>query len=330
MWILGIIALSRQSRRSPWRRRLFGSLRVCAYAGLLAAASLLLLARQVLGSAQEQVKQLGRELLPLSDLLEGVTQLRINGELLNLSVTHARGTTVHAVLDRLEAHCRDNQGPFGRKLLELADAVPDELPRAGELRGLLRRAAALRDETPVFGSVLCFTGSPADAVPDDLERRFEETGDLREMGNLRYVTARQGDPAEGEGDLVKVTALFTEGAFRLSALDPPLGADAPGSDSKVIPRPPSSTRLLSAEVADAPYSVRLYETSQSPAAVLAFYDQAMKDFVAPVDMSEDPVRAYIKGGKPVLVNVETDASKTLVTLSEVGVHPEIPRLIGHR
>jgi hypothetical protein len=329
MWILGVIALSRRTWRGPWRRRLFGSLRVCAYASVVAGVSLLFLARQALGSVQEQARQLGRELSPLSDLLDGVTQLRINGELLNVSVTHVRGTTVHAVLDRLEAHCRDNQGPFSRALAGMADSVPDELPRADELRRLLRRAAALRDETPAFGSVLCFTGSPEDAT-ESLEERFEETGDLRALGNLRYVTVRQGDPAQGEGDLVKVTALFTEGAFRLSSLDPPPNSDAPGSDSRVVPRPPSSTRLLSAEAVGSPYSVRLYETRKSPGAVLAFYDDAMKEFHAPVDMSEDPVRAYIKEGKPVLVNVDTDGDRTLVTLSEVGVHDDIPRVLGRR
>jgi len=286
--------------------------------------------RESWADAREKATLLGRELLPLGDLLEGVTALRLNGERLDLSSSVVPNTNVHSVLDRVERLCRESPGPLAIRLEQAAASLPSGVPRAHELRELLRRAAVSREETEGSGSVLCFTGSASRAHASDSSEafaaRFAETRDLAELGQLRYFSVRQGDAASGEEHDTKVLALFTQGSFRLDSLEPPPNGDAPGSDSRVIPRPPDSVRLFSAEAMGAPYSVRIYETSAPPAIVLAFYDRAMHDFTSPLDSSTELGRAYLKGGRPVLVTLDADDAKTLVTLSEVGVHDAPPHI----
>jgi hypothetical protein len=106
----------------------------------------------------------------------------------------------------------------------------------------------------------------------------------------------------------------------LDALAPPEVGDAPGTDSKLAPRPPGSARLFSAEAVDAPYAVRVYETAQAPADVRRFYETTLTDFevVPTIAGPDDSGRAFLRQGHPLLVTVARDADKTTVTLSEVG------------
>jgi hypothetical protein len=94
----------------------------------------------------------------------------------------------------------------------------------------------------------------------------------------------------------------------------------------VILRPPGSRRLFTAEAIGTPYAVRIYETDEDRAAVLAFYDSMMHDWFSPFEGREDErARAYINSGQPVLVNVDVESGRTLVTLSEVGVRDDAPQ-----
>jgi hypothetical protein len=139
---------------------------------------------------------------------------------------------------------------------------------------------------------------------------------------LRYVVASRGDAALHEQNLTRVISLWTEGSFRLERLIPPAIGDAAGTDSAVLPRPPRSVRVFSAEAQGVPYSVRVYETELSGSEVLGFYDKKMVGFAAIAPSAQqDRGRGYIKDAEPLIVNVSRDETKTIVTLTELGPGP---------
>jgi hypothetical protein len=275
---------------------------------------------------REQSLTLSRELLPLADLLKDATALRLNGEVINFSMTVLDGTSVDRVLDRVQAQCEKHPGPLAQQSLALLESLPRGLPGSAALGPLLAKLAVTREQTDSQGSVLCFTGTDAKARPDFAER-FDETNDLGALGNLRYVMAGQGETSQNEQGLTRVITLWTEGQFRLDRLAPPDSGDAAGSDSPLIPRPPSAVRILSAEAVGAPYSVRIYETEAPARDVLAFYDQRMAGFSRlTLPGYEESGRAYLENAMPLLLHLSRSGSKTLVTLSEVGAAAELEKV----
>ena len=314
MFSLYLLAAFRQN--GPLRRRVLGALRVCVYALVMTSVSGFFTARSALGLMREQLKALGAELLPLADLLEGATPLRINGETLIFSSTFVRDTSVRQVLDRVQAHCEENPGPLTKRLRGLLANFSDGVSGRDALaRDILSRLALTRDESEQSGFIQCMTGSSSasessvDELGDDL--------DLGKLGNLRYVMVDRGGP--GEGNVARVISLVTEGPFHLGSLTPPALGDAKGSDSARVPRPPNSTRLFSLEALGSPYAVRIYETSTSAAKVLEFYDRELRDW-NPVTLpeNENVVHGYVKGAIPVVVGVAREQSKNVVTISEFG------------
>lgn len=105
MWALYVLALFRSQNHRRWRRRLFGSFRVCAYVLAMTALGSVVFARRALGRVHEQAFALGEQLLPLADLLRGTTALRINGEPLFFSMSAVHDRSVHDVLARVRANC---------------------------------------------------------------------------------------------------------------------------------------------------------------------------------------------------------------------------------
>jgi hypothetical protein len=192
------------------------------------------------------------------------------------------------------------------------------LPGREGLKEAIETAALMRKEENGGGAILCFTSE--DPVSRSTKLDLGEGGDLSAFGNLRYVVASPGTKEGGDLDRTRVMSIWTEGRFRLESLEPPAFGDAPGSDSPVLPRPPGSTRLFTAEAVGAPYAVRVYETDNSPEAVLAFYDQAMEDW-SPMTLRgyEKKGRAFVKGAQPLVLNVAQDEAKTIVTLTEMGI-----------
>lgn len=318
MWIFLIAAL----RQAKYRRRLFGSLRLFAFVSCVAIVLTALSVRRARAAFREQAWSLGDELKPVADLVEGTTRLRLNGQSVFVSMTTVHDSSVSQVLDRFEAVCQKNPGPFARKMLAVSRIVPERLPGAALLREALSELALSRDQTSERGAILCLTqnGVPRD---DDALEQFMATSDLGALGDLKYVTVTRGS-AKKERNSARVVTLWTEGHFVLDALAPPEHGDAPGSDSKLAPRPPGSVRTFSAEAVDAPYGVRLYETAESPAAVLAFYEHTLHDFeVVPLPKAQAQAgRAFLKQGIPLLVMVAAGESRTTVTLSEVGANSE--------
>jgi len=310
------------SRRfSALKRRLVGSLRLAAYVVVMGGVLLGLLSTRANAKLREQSSTLSRELLPLADLLKDATALRLNGEVIQFSMTVLPDTSVGRVLDRVQAHCEQHPGPMAQRSLALVRALPDALPGAAKVRDLLAKLAVTREESAASGSVLCFTGGDAASRPD--YEQFERENDLGALGNLRYVMAGQGNAAQSDAQLTRVITLWTEGHFRLDRLAPPPSGDAPGSDSALFPRPPGASRILSAEAVGAPYALRVYETDASAEQVLAFYDARMTAY-SQLTLAgyEQSGRAYVKDAVPLLLHLTKNDGKTVVTLSELGAGRE--------
>lgn len=318
MWAMGLLLAARSPRMRAFKRRVVGSLRVATYALVVGSVSLGVISSRANAKLREQSLTLSQELLPLADVLADATALRLNGELINFSMTVIDGTSVTQVLDRVQAQCEKHPGPLAQQSLALMRGLPQDLPGAQVAADLLSKLVVTRQEGETQGAVLCFTGDGSEPSPryaDD----FEATGDLNALGKLRYVAAGQGSAAEGEQRLTRVISLWTEGQFRIENLAPPENGDAPGSDSAFFPRPPASSRVFSAEAVGAPYAVRVYETSAKPAELLAFYDARMTRYSG-ITMAgyEQSARAYVLGAQPLLLQLGERDGKTVVTLAELG------------
>ncbi len=318
MWLLGMLAARRSRRFKAFQRRLFGSLRVSAYVLVVSTGLLVFASTRADAQLREQSRSLSRELLPIADLLRDATSLRLNGEVVNFSMTIVEGTSVKRVLDRVQAQCEKQPGPLAQQSLALIQGLPKALPGASAAAELLSRLVVTRQEDDGQGAVLCFMGDGSPLDPTFAEK-FERSHDLAELGRLRYVMAGQGKAAQGEQHQTRVISLWTEGQFRLDHLAPPESGDAPGADSLLIPRFPGSARVFSAETVGAPYAVRIYETSESPRQVLSYYDARMSAFKQlTLRGYEETGRAYIKDAIPLLLHLTEHDSKTVITLAELG------------
>lgn len=326
MWALGLLLALRSRRVQAFKRRLFGTLRAAAYVSVVGGATLAVLSARANAELREQSLSLSQELLPIADLLQDATALRLNGELINFSLTVVENTNVKQVLDRVQAQCEKNPGPLAQHSLALLKGLPESLPGSAALRELMLQLVVSRQESDGQGAVLCFSGDGSPADPEFADK-FVETRDLNALGKLRYVMAGQGSAAQDEQHTTRVVSLWTEGQFRLENLAPPDSGDAPGSDSALMPRPPRSARMFSAETVGAPYAVRIYETDAPAAEVLAFYDARMTAY-SQLTMAgyEQSARAYIKNAQPLLLQLTQRDSKTVVTLSEVGAAADLEKV----
>jgi hypothetical protein len=326
MWALGLLMALRSGRFRAFKRRFFGSLRVAAYLSAVGGLSLGFLSTRANAKLREQSLSLSQELLPIADLLRDATALRLNGEVINFSMTVVEDTNVTQVLDRVQAQCEKSPGPLAQQSRSLLEGLPDSLPGSAAVKALMSKLVVTRQESDGQGAVLCFTGDGSPPDPNFAEN-FAKTQDLGALGKLRYVMAGQGSVAQHESQSTRVISLWTEGQFRLESLAPPDSGDAPGTDSALMPRPPRSARIFSAETVGAPYAVRIYETDAAAHEVLAFYDARMTAY-SQLTMAgyEQTARAYIKNAQPLLLQLTQRDSKTVVTLSEVGAAADLERV----
>lgn len=237
--------------------------------GYVAALSLALGAFQ-LRSAHAEVKnrtvELGRQMLQLANASQhDVNRLSLNGQPMWVGSSLAKDS-VSDVLDRYQADCAKNAAQPAESWRELATKVDEKkADKPGMVSGVMRGGD--RDE----GTVVCFTkGEGSKPTVKEALKTFAETGELGALGNLRYVYAKKSN----RGNTVVLTA-WTDDKFNLADLVPPEGTEAPGNDFPEIPRPPTSTRLMSAQVEGTPFGVNVYRSKQGPGNVVAYYDAEM-------------------------------------------------------
>jgi hypothetical protein len=261
----------------------------------------------------ELLQQLGPE------LTGDAQEVRLNGQSMFLSSRVLKQRGVAEVLTAVERHCQKPEAGPPR----IGDtAVPDDANwDFGRL--LISR---LEDPEKRSGQVACLASPDRDRSFDGFTKRlarFAQKFDLAELGQMRYAVARH----DAVGNRTHLLLVWSEGSLSVPALFPAEG-DAPGSDSAVAPRPPAAVRVLSAEVPDHPYALRLYDTDRSFQEVLDAYDRSMKERGwSQKPLAERPevptlaanLRAYMKDGAGLLVLVSgTPNGKTGVSLVEMG------------
>jgi len=309
-------------------RRIRGTLRVAAFLGSANLAFSALSLPQARAAAEAALEQNGLELLQrIGPALVGPPEVAlINGQRMSLA-SKLTPLSVDQVVERFGEHCREHSAGLAAEIAALPKgmAALEKLP--AELRDPSRW---LSSETIASdhkaGQIACIARKDSGGGLGGLVKRvlaFTESGDLAEIGDARYVVARRDD-ASGQ---THVLAMWTEGKFNIPEMFTNSG-DAPGSDSRDVPRPPEARRVLSAELAHRAYSIRMYDTQRSNEEVLSYYERELtpRGFLghplpygsAELDLN-DHVRAFSKGGAAVIiVTTQTPAELTGVSVIEMG------------
>jgi len=292
--------------------RVRGVFRVGAYLGAVSLVGAGLAARSAHGSVSEQALATGRQLAKLGEFTKDTERLLLNGQPLNLS-SATTDLSMSQVLDRFEALCKE-EGAVHRDLREVKGLL-DDPTLAKEAQRL--NYGVLREESKGDGVIACAVTNPANGKRRfwDGMAAFANTWDLAEVGHLRYAYVRKL-----ESGRTHVLAAWTDGSFKVDAMVPPAdGADAPGADSPIVPRPPSSVRYLSASAEGRPHGIRVYESKAPATEVLAGYEKEMeaKGFER-VFIGEDApeARYFSKGGVDVVIVADQNGDRTLVSSFE--------------
>jgi hypothetical protein len=316
---------------SGFRRAWVVGGRGLAYAGALSLGLAWCWVERVSAQVEQSSLALGERLAQsLGDVVSEPQALVVNGQNVWIASKTTRLSVAEA-LDRFDTHCVSTSQALSAELdgLEAAVAPPAAESSLAGHRWLIRR-----DEVPgQGGQLVCLAPTePLTGFLDLGERlsTFFATGELGAIGELRYVRAKPR--AEGGSHVITV---WSAGSFNLlEAL--PHEADVPGEDPEWAPRPPESTRLLSARVPGRGYAVYSYASNRSAAELLQFYAARMPDqgwtpldaerFVPETQALSTRARAYFRGDAFTLVVVDdvpdaapARAAATLVQGGALGV-----------
>lgn len=293
--------------------RIRGAMRVIGYFGAISAFALGYALHVAKADVVQEQMTLGRDLAPLADLLKDEHTVLVNGERAHVSTAVTRDD-VDAVLDRFEASCRENASPLadGWKLVQEKDRE--------DAKKAITGASIMRQSTKTEGSLACIAkGKRSGDSFLAAAQGFAKSGDLGALGQMRYVYAQRGS----DGTTFVLTA-WTDDSFSLKALTPKAGEDAPGSDSANAPRPPHAQRIIATAIEKTPFVVRAYTSTDTPDAVLAFYDgELAKAGWACGSPAETATiaRSCTRGGVELTVVAGDHDGKTLVSLTEAVAVP---------
>lgn len=299
-------------------------------AGAVSVASLLLAwcwAERVSAEVERASFDLGARLVQeLGDVVSEPQAIDVNGQTLWVA-SKATPLSVAEALDRFDAHCTSAARAPSTSLAPLQGV--DEAP-ALEPANLGQRALIRRSELPGRGGQLvCLAPRRPLSGFVDLGERLATlfaTGELGSLGELRYVQARAR--AEGGSHVVSV---WSAGAFNLFEALPRQG-DVPGDDPESAPRPPESTRILSARIPGRAYAIRSYVSRRSAPELMAHYASEMpklgwarletERFVPETAALSPLARAYARGDAITFVVVdaadEVAGSRATATLVQMG------------
>ena len=319
------------ARGNTWQRRL-GVGRVVVFGCVLGTLALISATHRAKADVGEAAIALGRDLLPLADVLGRTTNINLNGEHIFMGSV-ITPEPVKSVLDRFQANCAENPGPFNDIMKRLND-VPAE-KRTGELKDAPINGDAFRTETATEGTVLCITkGAKSGTTYEKAMTAFGQTRDIGSLGKLRYAYARKTSTGS-----TAVLSAWTEDSFNIDKLMPADGSEPAGNDEGQVARPPSSKRTINAHIEGTQYGVRMYTTTESEANVVAFYDvdmakkgwsrHGLSDKLAngtnmkpELDPAAKGTHLYTKGGLQAVVQLASEDGHTSVSICELGVPGE--------
>ena len=298
-----------------------GILRVTAYGVFVFSVAALLAARVLYADVKEAAMSMGHELAQVADLLNGVETILVNGERMHHASTYV-DQDVSTVLDRFETYCERSPSSVTRAMNDFPKELMDKVKR--QLKKPTSRLGIVRQEADGRGMVACFVSDDPVTMADFKERlrRFRATRRLSEFGIFRYLFAERSDGR------THVVTTWADTGLDLRAMFPKEG-DAAGADSRLVPRPPSSRRTMSAAADGRPYGVWIYESTERADAIRAFYgDFAKKGGLQKVEGVEEVegTSEFIRpDGHQVFVSVGERDGQSYVVLTETGSleHPGV-------
>jgi hypothetical protein len=262
-------------------------------------------------TTEKTFKDLGGQLADyLTMRVDGAETVSVNGERFAFATT-ATDASVDEILSATEQACAENSGNLVEEIGPVLEHAKKSHPQLkllepSKLTTVRRDGQHLR----ASGDVTCFTRPKEDGKSEQSPgfakrlERFTETMALGELGEGHYLRANREEKT-GKTRVLYVRSL---GEMKLSNLFGGEG-DTPGRDPVDMPRPPGSTRTFSASIernGDGFYS---YETAETPAAVLNYYDDKLvKDWEKMVLDKDTPelqlARAYTQENRAAYVVIE--------------------------
>jgi hypothetical protein len=297
-----------------------GLARAFGYLAVTGAVFSIFSVRFARAELQEQTITIGRQMMELARASNHeVTHITFNGEKMFLGSSVSEEPAKN-VLDRYEAHCKQNPGQPAEGWSEIEKLGGQKVAQGGSAAEL--PAGLMRSGDDAEGSVLCFVRSAeTKATTEEAFKAFAETGDIGAFGKLRYAYAKKTPT----GRTLILTA-WTDEKFNIGRIMPKPGVDVPGEDFPEIPRVPNSTRALSSRAEGTPYALNIYKTSDSAAKVVGFYDKEMvgrgfQGFDPELDEAKEGGlgRTYVKDGVVVTVATRLDPAGNFVVLGLAGV-----------
>jgi hypothetical protein len=213
---------------------------------------------------------LGEQMMRYADARrqDAPRDLVLNGQTLRFSSGTAN-RSVTEVLDTFEARCGAVDGALEDQVAQLRADHPEV--DAGELE----ESPVLREQHGGEGFVACLDlGAEPVSAQELAERvaRFGQTGDVAAIGDMRYVFAEEY-AIEGR-TRTHFVAMWTNGAFDLDRMFPAEG-DAPGVDLEDVARPPRARRTLSGFERGQPYTMTVYASRESEAALESHFRRTL-------------------------------------------------------
>jgi hypothetical protein len=296
--------------------RLMRYVRAAAVIGVMTSVFLSIGAKKARADFAKTSMGIGRDLMPLADVIGSATKLSLNGQKMLIRYD-ASAKSVGQVLDAAEDACRLGEVKAPRLNADSID------PTSAAERALrLADLGVIRGGNDEEGAVLCFAkgAETPDGLLAQLEK-FSQTNDLGALGKMRYVYAKK----EQKG--TAVLAAISDDSFRLDALRSTVSEDAPGSDDPILPRPKDSVRLFSGVLEGTPYASRIYRTHADEEDVKRAFVGGMRErgfrsvTVAPT-AGRPGATAFVREGVMVIFGTTRDRDgSVLVTLGTIGADP---------
>lgn len=244
-----------------------GALRVLSLLAFISVSIAVWTVRRAYANAEQRIETVGQQVLrQLTPLLgDEPTSIRINGSQMYISASTTKESP-QAAIDRLQRYCAQNAPSLQPTLRGMKVPAAESRELGDPSSWLTARSSKTYAEV---AHLACIARPNAGSLADLATRlaAFAIDGDLSHIGSMVYAIATR--EADGHS---RVVAIWSSGQFELATMFPRDG-DAPGSDSLAIARPPQSIRLLSASLEGHSFGVRMYDSQQTPAAVLAYYDR---------------------------------------------------------
>lgn len=300
-------------------------LRISVYLGVVFALLGVLWLREVRAQLAEGTGALFRSAFFQGMHGEGVLgepqPIDFNGQRAFIA-SHVSEQSISEVFDRYERRCLRNTRELGGQ--------PDpetRLERLLDVGSVLPRLLTHRAENERAGQLACISPNRSLTGAADLMKSLTgaiDSGDLERLGELRYVRAESLPDDAG----THVLTVWTEGPFNLRQALPTTRRDAGGRDPDFAPRPPRSTRTLSAQIPSRSYEVYGYSSELSKAELLRHYATEMPrrgwqplslaGFGEELEALSKEVGLYSFGQATTYVVVEEAAAASTVILMQGG------------